>query len=383
MATINFATREISTKLVYVGASSAGCNTNVRQLHKLVTASEKSRLHQFGPGDTEERSFYFDYVGTDADRINSFDLLTRVYSLPGGLTLKAHRDEVMRDLDALVVVADARPGEENSNMDHLIHLEQILSEQGLELSALPVILQVNHCDATDARPTEDVVYDLNPYGFEVVDATAINGRGVKDTHLKLMGNLGTRIHDNMAGNAAALSLTAIHRATRLRDDEVIRKHIEVIQTQTTATPASSVGGDTDTPSGPAPTIEVAFQPRAFIGSHPCKVLGTKLDNNQVRVTLLMQPMSGGETRQLTVVLANRPTDTPAAPRHQPPHVTSAHSAPTGVSTVNGDHIRDYLPDSYTPAPAEGFDLPSWVYGAVGIGGGVVIGVLGAFLVGMV
>ncbi len=369
MATINFAIREITAKLVYYGATGAGTNTNVRQLHRLVPSTGRSRLHKFGPGDTDERSFYFDYIAPREDAINGFDLRMRVYSLPGGLTLEAHRQEVMRDVDALVFVADARPGQEAANMDHLLALEELLGQDGLELASLPIVIQVNHGDHEDARGTDDVVYDLNPYGFPVVAAIATEPRGVLETHTELSGALTARIRDHMSGNAAAITLAAEHQAERISDEDVIRAHIEAIQKVTTATPASSLGDEIPTPSTPSQRIELPFQPKEFVGTHPVQVLGARLEGSQIEIELLMQPMSGGDPKPLKVVLANRPTDTPAMDR-------------TEASRPEASNIGAYIPESYDIPNNEGPDLPGWVYGIIGVLGGLAIGVLGASLIGL-
>lgn len=369
MATINFATREITAKLVYYGTSGAGCNTNVRQLHRLVPSDRRSRLHKFGPGDSDERSFYFDYVAGKDSRINGFDLHLRVYSLPGGLSLDAHRHEVMKDVDALVYVADARPVAEAANMDQLLALEEQLSKTGLELASLPIVIQVNHTDDDTARPAEDVVYDLNPYGFPVIPAIATEPRGVLETHTELAGALTARIRDNMAGNAAAITVTAVHRAERIDDEDVIRGHIEAIQAVTTATPASSLGEEMPTPSTPTPRVELPFQPRDFVGTHPVQVLSSRLEGSTIVIELLMQPMSGGDPKPLRIELANRPTDTPALDRVMP-----AQPEPT--------RLGDYIPDTYDLPEEEGPDLPGWLYGVIGVLGGLAIGVLGASLIGL-
>ena len=44
MATINFATRELTMKIVYFGARGAGCNTNVARLYTLVQGKNRSQL---------------------------------------------------------------------------------------------------------------------------------------------------------------------------------------------------------------------------------------------------------------------------------------------------------------------------------------------------
>ena len=94
-------------------------------------------------------------------------------------------------------------------MDHLLALETLLGQRGLELASLPMAIQVNHCDTPEARPADNVVYDLNPYGFPVIEAMASEPRGVLETHTEVVGALVARIRDNMAGNAAAVTMKAV------------------------------------------------------------------------------------------------------------------------------------------------------------------------------
>lgn len=378
MATINFAKREITVKIVYFGASGAGCSTNVRALFERLKRAEKSKLHRFGPGDTEERSWYFDYVNIGETRHNGFQIRYRIYSLPGGLELEAHRHEVMRMCDAVVFVADARPVHEQANMEALLQLEKMLSELGLELSAVPIVLQVNHVDREEARTPADVVFDLNPYGFPVVSAVAKEGQGVEETHDEAVAAVSARIRDNLAGNEAAITLTAVHRTVAETAEDVIRGHIEAIQVQSASTPQSSVDG-----VAPAPVdyeelplgaeVEIAFQPREFVGTHPVRVLHTEVYPDGMRVDVVMERMGGGEPRRLSLLLANRPTDTPAVPRHVP------------VATSRPDEtLAALLPDSveFPLEPVDESNIGGFVYGIVGVIGGVVIGFLLAYLFGM-
>ena len=89
-----------------------------------------------------------------------------------------------------------------------------------------MVIQVNHADATNARRTDEVAFDLNPYGFPVISAIARSAKGVIETHDKATSVTTTRIRDNLAGNETAITLTAVHRATRLRDDEMRTGGIE-------------------------------------------------------------------------------------------------------------------------------------------------------------
>jgi len=373
MAIINFATREITAKVVYFGPSGAGCNTNLKQLHKLLNTAERSQLHKFGPSDSQERTYYFDYVTQSTEDVNDFRMRYRVYSLPGDLELPAHRHEVMTDVDALVFVADARSDRATANMDSLLELERMLSLQGLELAAVPVVLQVNHVDSDKSRKISDVVFDINPYGFPVISAVANSHRGVVETHTEVVGATAARIRDNMAGNEATITLTAVHRATRETDEDIIRTHIEAIQGATQSTPPQQEHGTVSHGEGipvPIPTVEVPFQPRAFVGSHPVSVVSARVENGVVAVDVVMEPMGGGEPRRLTVHLANRPTDTPPVPRHAPPSVVPPEN-----------RVADYLPEVVDFSDVATGDLPGIWYGVLGLSAGVLIGGLTSYLVG--
>ena len=375
MATINFATREITTKIVYFGASGAGCNTNVERLWNLVEGRKKSALHRFGPKDQQERSWYFDFVPTADPPVDGFQLCWRIYSLPGGIPVVAHREEVVSGVDAVVFVADARADRSQTNLDHLLELEALLTSIGLELSAMPVVIQVNHCDATDARPTDEVVFDLNPYNFPVIEAVAKEGSGVEQTHLELSGAVLARVRDTLAGQDT-ITLTAVH-SEPLSDAEVIRQHVETIQARSEATPHATVevhADDGQMPEGPV--VEVAFQPREFVGSHPMRVLATAIEGDKVQVALEMTRMGGGESRRLIVLLLNRPVDSPAIPSASP-------AAPVDEAPA-GDRVFDYLPeqDEIDMSPMAA-DLPGIWYGVLGVAGGMLIGILSAYLAGMV
>jgi len=373
MAIINFATREITAKIVYFGPPGAGCNTNLKQLHKLLNTAGRSQLHKFGPSDSEARTYYFEYLTPHSDNVSDFQMRFRVYSLPGGLALPAHRHEVMTEVDALVFVADARIQQATANMESLLDLERFLSLQGLELAAVPVVLQVNHADSKKARPLPDVVFDLNPYGFPVISSVASESLGVVDTHTEITGATRARIRDNMAGNEATITLTAIHRSVAVTDEDVIRGHIEAIQGATQSTPPQQEHGTVsqgDEVLVPAPVVEVPFQPRAFVGSHPTQVLSARVQGGVIAIEIVMEPMSGGQPRRLTVHLANRPTDSPAVPRHSPP----------GVVPVQ-DRVSNYLPERVDLHLGPARDLPPIWYGVLGVSSGVIIGALTSYLLG--
>ena len=374
MATINFATREITSKIVYYGASGAGCNTNVERLWNLAAARRKGSLHKFGPDDGPEQSWYFDFVPERDPPVDGFALLWRVYSLPGGIDVVAHREEVLEGVDAVVFVADARADRGQANLDHMLELESLLARHGLELSSMPVVLQVNHIDADDARPTDDVVFDLNPYSFGVIEAVAKAGKGVLQTHEEVGSAVLARVRDTLAGQDT-IALTAVH-SDGVSDTDLIRQHVEKIQARSEATPQTEMDDVTVADELlEAPTVEVPFQPEAFLGSHPVRLISVKLEGDRVELGVEMRRMGGGESRPLKVHLVNRPTDSPAIP--------SALASQT-LAAVPSDRVFDYLPeDDVFEDDEDAGDLPGVWYGILGTAGGMVIGLLLAYLLGAI
>ncbi|MCA9494772.1 MAG: hypothetical protein KC621_32810 [Myxococcales bacterium] len=385
MATINFATREITAKIVYFGARGAGCNTNVARLHGLVDARRRGELDRVTSsveGDGEH-ALSFDYLSHRDGPIEGFGMAWQVWSLPGGLDGEVRRDQILRGADAVVFVADARHDRNDANVEALLQLEEVLARMGQELSNTTVVLQVNHTDAEGARPQVDVIFDLNPYGFPVSDAVAADGAGIVETHADVTDAVASRIADVIAGQPSSVVLTAVHDPERNPDTD-LRRHQETSH----PTPRRDEDHTTDTeevweqpepfdlPEGPQ--IEVPFQPRDFAGYHPVQVLGAEVEGDRVWVELLMERMGGGEARRLSIALANRPTDTPAAARASP-------ATPEPKSPDEEPSVFHYLPESAEIVPADedgsGTDLPGIWYGVLGVAGGLLIGILLSFLLG--
>ncbi|MEN0061726.1 MAG: hypothetical protein AAGA48_06215 [Myxococcota bacterium] len=371
MATINFGNREITSKIVYFGASGAGCNSNVERLWHLVQSKRKSPLHRFGPKERQEESWYFDFVPLVEPPIEGFSMSWRIYSLPGGIDVKVHRDEVIGGVDAVVFVGDARADRAETNLDHILQLEALLKSIGLELSATPVVIQVNQTDAVDARPVDEVVADLNPFNFPIVPAATKTGEGVLETFAQTASAVLARVRDTLSGQDA-ITLTAVNDTRSRSGIEVIRRHMENIQARTETTPHSVTVDPPDRrPTAGAPSIEIPFQPDEFVGSHPLRITHSNVEGDRIRIDLDMQRMGGGEERQLTVWLVNRPIASLPLPPPVPP----------GPAPEEG-RVFDYLPeDDKVEITEPGADLPGLVYGMLGIFGGIWIGLLSSYLLG--
>lgn len=374
MAIIDFANREIIAKIVYFGASGAGCANNLERLHELVLSDDRSRLHQFGTEAGGERSSYFEYIPPGFGLLTGFVTRFRVYSMSSAVVDEAQRDEVFRGTDAVVFVADARQTRRTANVEALLMLEGALAEQGLELGTLPVVIQVNHIDATAAHGVEEVAEDLNPYGFPVHPAVVRSGQGVIESHDTVTRNTVARIRENFAGHEAAINLTAIHRVHRERDEDVIRRHVQAIEARNQPSPPEDWDPQASglskrylsLPAGE--TVELAFQPHSYVGRRPVHMIDARFEQDRVQIELVMARVSDGSPRRLSVVLINRPADAKPLPMQ----LEALPAEPTETASAS-------LPDRVDLPPPPPRDFPPIWYGVAGAAGGATVGLLIGFL----
>ncbi len=356
MAIIDFANRALTAKVIYFGAVKAGVSTNVQQLHKLLEERKPSPLKHFGSGDEDDLSWCFEYVPRDVSTLAGFDLRVRVFSLQSGRDWEVHRDEVLAGADAVVFVADARPGRAQLNGKAVVELEYSLSRQDLELASLPVVIQVNHSDAPDARPPDRVVQGLNPYGFPVIPSIARDGKGVLATHGEAIAATLARLRDNLAGSGSVITLTALTRAVRERNEDVIRKHLAAIDARPPRTDETGVGR---APTVPPPPADFQVQPIGLRGHTPLELVRAELKGRRIYVDFIAEPPGGEAARRWTVVL-----DTDG----------SATTAPAGARSSSAPPPRRRPRN-----PLIAREVVSLWFGIAGLFGGLVSGVLLGFL----
>ncbi|MFT4625955.1 MAG: signal recognition particle receptor subunit beta [Myxococcota bacterium] len=354
MATINFATREIIAKVVYFGASRAGTTTAVRHLHQSLP-STPSRLHTFGPSASEQ-ILYFEYMPGELPRFGGFDVRVQVYALPGGVRRRIHREEVLGGTDAVVFVADARRSRTQANVDALVQLEDLLDALGVQLQRIPAVLVVNRVDHEDARSEVEVGLDLNTYNFPVLSTVAKDGRGVIDAQTAVMDRVSLQLRANLAGEASGVQLQAVHDADAERDDDVVQRHIAAIAQKSSEFEPVRPSFD-DLPSGRI--VTVPFRVAEIEGLRPIHLVDHRFEGEHLVLDLVFET-STGTTSRAEVVLDQRQ-------RNRPEALTTS--------------VGHYLPDRNTAVDER--DLPGWAYGAIGILGGAIIGLLLGYVTGLI
>ncbi|RJP20510.1 MAG: hypothetical protein C4529_09440 [Deltaproteobacteria bacterium] len=179
MALFNYATRELSAKIVYYGPGLSGKTTNIEMVHKLLRPEQKGRLISL-PTETD-RTLFFDFLPIDLGQIKGFKVRFHLYTVPGQVFYNATRRLVLQGVDGVVFVADSQREMMNSNMESLKNLMDNLSSYGKKLEELPFILQYNKRDLPNGATREELDRALNFLSVQTFDAVAPAGKGVTET----------------------------------------------------------------------------------------------------------------------------------------------------------------------------------------------------------
>ena len=100
MALFNYATRELSAKIVYYGPGLSGKTTNIEMVHKMLRPEQKGRLISL-PTETD-RTLFFDFLPIELGQIKGFKVRFHLYTVPGQVFYNATRRLVLQGVDGVV-----------------------------------------------------------------------------------------------------------------------------------------------------------------------------------------------------------------------------------------------------------------------------------------
>lgn len=179
MSSINFATREISCKVVFYGPGLSGKTTNLQVIHKKMPQDKRTDMVSLA---TEgDRTLFFDFLPLNLGNIKGFKTRFQLYTVPGQVYYNSTRKLVLRGADGIVFVADSQRSRQAENLESLENLRQNLSDYGMSLDEMPFVLQYNKRDMNDVLTIDEMNAALNPRGVPAYPATAHNGKGVVTT----------------------------------------------------------------------------------------------------------------------------------------------------------------------------------------------------------
>jgi len=179
MSFINYAAREINCKLVYYGPGLCGKTTNLQHIYKKVDPGAKGKLISLAT--ESERTLFFDFLPLELGTIRGFKTRFHLYTVPGQIFYEASRRLILKGADGVVFVADSQLERMEANIQSLADMQQHLADQGIDPDKIPLVIQYNKRDLTNAVPIDELQKALNPRNLPWFEAVASQGIGVFET----------------------------------------------------------------------------------------------------------------------------------------------------------------------------------------------------------
>jgi signal recognition particle receptor subunit beta len=183
MASISYASKEISVKIVYYGPGMSGKTSNLKLIYNTILPEHRSKMVSIATEN--ERTLFFDFLPLDLGRIKGFKVKLQLYTVPGQVYYNATRKLVLRGADGIVFVADSSPDKIEENVESFVNLEENLIAYKYKLENIPLVIQYNKRDIPNAVPIEVMQKHINKLDYKWTEAVANKGTGVFDT-LKLI-----------------------------------------------------------------------------------------------------------------------------------------------------------------------------------------------------
>ena len=180
MALFNYATKEITLKIVYYGPGLSGKTTNIQNLHSVLNSENKGKLLSLST--ESDRTLFFDFLPVELGKIKEFSIRFQLYTVPGQVRYNATRKVVLKGADAVVFVADSQRDMRDQNIESFENMRDNLISNNINPDEISVVLQYNKRDLKNLLTIDELNADLNKNSvYNIVEAEAINGKGVKDT----------------------------------------------------------------------------------------------------------------------------------------------------------------------------------------------------------
>jgi signal recognition particle receptor subunit beta len=178
---VNFTTREITCKIVYYGPGRSGKTTNLHYIYGRVPDSRRGRMVSLAT--QTDRTLFFDFLPIDLGQISGFTTRFQLYTVPGQVYYNATRRLVLQGADGVVFVADSQARQLDENLESLQNLQANLLEHGVDVRALPLVMQYNKQDLPRELILQPVELDdaLNFRAVPSFAADALHGNGVFET----------------------------------------------------------------------------------------------------------------------------------------------------------------------------------------------------------
>jgi signal recognition particle receptor subunit beta len=251
MVLFNYATKEITAKIVYYGPGLCGKTTNLQFVYDSLPSNNKSKMLSLAT--KTDRTLFFDFLPLDLGKIRGMRTKLQLYTVPGQVYYNSTRQLVLKGADGVVFVADSQDFAVDANLESLQNLEDNLKRQGIRMREMPLVMQYNKRDLPNALTLPELDKEVNKLGVPSFESVATTGLGVEET---LKG-------------ITQLVLAHLVKKYGLEGAEPLEKEIQILnaRAQSPAAPAESLWDeDDDEPFGEATAAAPAPSPGSASGS---------------------------------------------------------------------------------------------------------------------
>jgi len=181
----------IHARVLYWGPAGAGKTSTLRGLRRFVDPEGKARLYSLHAADGSTTSF--DMLPLEEFTFGPHRVRVRVFAAPGGADLASTRLALLRDVDAVMFVADASRGALAANQAAMEELQAGLDRLAADPAAVPVVFSVNKQDQAEAQSGAEFQTQFLGPDVAVFETIATSGDGVfsafTEAFRQLMGGL--------------------------------------------------------------------------------------------------------------------------------------------------------------------------------------------------
>ncbi len=322
MVLFNYATKEITAKIVYYGPGLCGKTTNLQFIYDSLPSNSKSKMLSLAT--KTDRTLFFDFLPLDLGKIRGMRTKLQLYTVPGQVYYNSTRQLVLKGADGIVFVADSQDFALDANLESLQNLEDNLKRQGVRIREIPIVMQYNKRDLPNVLPVAEMDAEINKTlhgpSFESVATTGI---GVEET---LKG-------------ITQLVLAHLIKKYNLEGSEPIDREIQILNAPAEKAPgADSLWEDVDEEPAPKPAAKPA--PKAA----PAKpAAGIVIDDDADESIPLVA----------TELVGSKPSPPPAAA--PPPFEENPFEDVTDYYATSGPPPG--LPDLMTEVPMASIEIP--------------------------
>lgn len=182
---------KLTVKLVYYGPAQSGKTTNLMRLHDDLAPELLGEIMTLETQN--DRTLFFDLLPLGFRAPSGLLVKLRLYTVPGQVAHDSTRKAVLSRADGVVFVADSQRSLAANNAEAFQNLAENAARVGIDFQKLPLVVQYNKQDLPDALTETEIRSRWTNAPWPLVMASALLGRGVRETFLALLESTHARL----------------------------------------------------------------------------------------------------------------------------------------------------------------------------------------------